>query len=266
MMTATGSSQINFFPSARSTNKLMRQKASNQINQYDDQTDHRSTACQMNQLGSLSIDALKRRQAWRALNVLPFIPHEWTASDQFIPWIAHNLDKAQHQFDRQDAQKEHSYLFIYTHCRLKSTALRRIRRIQNQSAFSWSASQNQFGSMDQKDPRSNGNQLESTFWIRSTIFSIGVTLSIPLFADQKDPNHHWSKKCFMCCYIFNRRRPTSSILISSLTITRICFIYEESTSSHLMDRWIFVLVNGNNRWSICLSSPWVHLHELSFEL
>jgi len=68
----------------------------------------------------------------------------------------------------------------------------------------------------------------------------------------------------MCYYIFNRRWPTSSILISSLTITRICFIYEESTSSHLMDRWIFVLVNGNNRWSICLSSPWVHLHELSF--
>jgi len=187
MMTATGSSQINFFPSARSTNKLMRQKASNQINQYDDQTDHRSTACQMNQLGSLSIDALKRRQAWRALNVLPFIPHEWTASDQFIPWIAHNLDKAQHQFDRQDAQKEHSYLFIYTHCRLKSTALRRIRKIQNQSAFSWSASQNQFGSMDQKDPRSNGNQLESTFWIRSTIFSIGVTVSIPLLRIRRIP-------------------------------------------------------------------------------
>jgi len=68
------------------------------------------------------------------------------------------------------------------------------------------------------------------------------------------------KKCFMCCYYFNRDDQHLQILISSITITRISSTKRSQHRASWMDRWILV-ARKMVMMELCLSSSSVHLHD-----
>jgi len=249
MLTATGSSQIYFFSFWRSTNTLMRQKASNQINQYDDQTDHRSTAWLDNQLGSLSIDALKQCPSYksnlrlfsktihsinkmlrRSIHIFSSMLNGSWSQQQFIGSEGSKiLAQAFSSIARSASQIYHravSWIIIHITKKqevlLESIWILWIRRIQDLMEINWS----------------------HQFRIESTIFSIGVTtmvtISTSICGSEGSQSFQWhrSKKCFMCCYYFNRDDQHLQISSQVLRLLESVSTKRSQHRASWMDRWI----------------------------